>query len=32
MWIDNVLLQPSTGAIAGVAAWRDCAVTSCPGV
>lgn len=32
MWIDNVLLQPSTGAIGGIAAWRDCAVLACPGV
>jgi hypothetical protein len=32
MWIDNVLVQPSTGAIAGVAAWRDCAVDTCPAV
>jgi hypothetical protein len=32
MWIDNVLVQPSTGAIAGVAAWRDCAVSTCPAV
>lgn len=32
MWIDNILLQPSTGAIGGVAAWRDCAVSACPAV
>lgn len=32
MSIDNVLLQPSTGAIAGLAAWRDCAVSACPAV
>jgi hypothetical protein len=30
MWLDNILLQPSTGAIAGIAAWRDCAAISCP--
>lgn len=29
MWLDNILLQPSTGAIAGIAAWRDCAAISC---
>lgn len=32
MWIDNVLVQPSAGAIAGVGAWRDCAVSTCPAV
>jgi hypothetical protein len=36
MWIDNIRLQPSTGTIAGIAAWRDCSVSTapnwCPGV
>lgn len=32
MWIDNLVLQPSTGVIAGIAAWRDCAVSACPAV
>jgi len=32
MWIDNIILLPSTGATAGIAAWRDCAVLTCPAV
>jgi len=32
MWLDNLILQPSTGAIAGVLAWRDCSVLACPSV
>jgi hypothetical protein len=32
MWIDNIILLPSTGATAGIAAWRDCAVLACPAV
>lgn len=32
MWLDNIVLQPSTGAIGGIAAWRDCSVSSCPAV
>jgi hypothetical protein len=32
MWLDNLILQPSTGAIAGVMAWRDCSVLTCPSV
>lgn len=32
MWIDNLILQPSTGVIGGIAAWRDCAVSACPAV
>lgn len=32
MWLDNLILQPSTGAIAGIAAWRDCSVSACPAV
>jgi hypothetical protein len=32
MWIDNIVLQPSTGATAGIAGWRDCSVIACPAV
>jgi hypothetical protein len=32
MWIDNIVLQPSTGGTGGIAAWRDCSVTACPAV
>jgi hypothetical protein len=32
MWLDNLILQPSTGAIAGLMAWRDCSVLACPSV
>jgi hypothetical protein len=32
MWLDNLILQPSTGAIAGILAWRDCSVLACPSV
>jgi hypothetical protein len=31
MWLDNIRVTPSA-AIAGIAAWRDCAVSACPGV
>lgn len=31
MWLDNIKVTPSS-TIAGVAAWRDCAVSACPGV
>jgi hypothetical protein len=32
LWVDNILLQPSTGAIGGIGEWRDCAVSACPAV
>jgi hypothetical protein len=31
-WLDNIILQPSTGTISGVMAWRDCSVLTCPSV
>jgi hypothetical protein len=32
MWLDNLILQPSTGTISGLMAWRDCSVLTCPSV
>ncbi len=31
MWLDNISVTPNA-AIAGIAEWRDCAVSACPGV